>query len=147
MAVSRRRCKLPLILPSSSRLVSASGSKDFLIFGSRRRQPTRVFRVSICQWGLWSLGGLFCDSGISQRREQDEFMVVSSHIVFAGIGMLLESTSSGRWSGGIGVLRGYGAVFKGYGDHRELATPEATWEFPASMAMRRTSRYHGHCVR
>ncbi|KAH0873762.1 hypothetical protein HID58_071124 [Brassica napus] len=81
--------------------------------------------------------------GISQRREQDEFMVVSSHIVFAGIGMLLESTSSGRWSGGIGVLRGY----EFQGDHRELATPEATWEFPASMAMRRTSRYHGHCVR
>ncbi|KAG2251441.1 hypothetical protein Bca52824_081577 [Brassica carinata] len=73
------------------------GSKDFLIFGSRRRQSTRVFRVSICQWGLWSLGGLVGDSGISQHREQDRFMVVSSHIVFAGLGMLSASTSSGRF--------------------------------------------------
>ncbi|KAG2331782.1 hypothetical protein Bca4012_018658 [Brassica carinata] len=77
------------------------------------RQPTRVFRVSIFQWGLWSLGGLVGDSGIFQRREQDVFMVVSSHIVFAGLGMLLASTSSGRWSGGIGVLEGMKQFSKG----------------------------------
>ncbi|WZZ03499.1 hypothetical protein YC2023_089420 [Brassica napus] len=33
------------------------------------------------------------------------------------------------------------------GDHRELATPEATWEFPASAATRRTSRSYDYRVR
>ncbi|KAF3561782.1 hypothetical protein DY000_02014625 [Brassica cretica] len=112
-ASSQSSFLFPSGLVPSPESVSTCSCKDFLILGSRRRQPTRVFRVSICRWGLWSLGGLVGESGISQHREQDRFMVVSSHIVFAGLGMLSASTSSGRWSGDIGVLRWYGALFKG----------------------------------
>ncbi|KAF2606889.1 hypothetical protein F2Q68_00044852 [Brassica cretica] len=40
-----------------------------------------------------------------------------------------------------------GESYEFQGDHRELATPKATWEFPASMATQRMSRYYGHRVR
>ncbi|KAF3515935.1 hypothetical protein DY000_02061250 [Brassica cretica] len=168
MAVSRRRCKLPLILPSSSRLVWCRHWRACRLALSSFYPHLCVVKPDPCHRFQLLAAKTFLSSvlGGDNRRGFSEFPFVygvfgpsvACFVIVAfpsavskmsswwcRLTLFLQafSGSCSRWSGGIGVLRGY----EFQGDHRELATPKATWEFPASMATQRMSRYYGHRVR